>query len=143
MTAYVHFSVGLGSPFFFLFNRLRFGKNAVRTSEAAIRSAEIPVLLFHGDADPVAPLRLSTAACFAEGTLPFAEVQILPGRYHNVYQSKAAEEYLTQTFANLAEIAKLPPEEQKVFYDSLDFKRMTEEDEDVMAQAVDFLKKHL
>ena len=70
------------------------------------------------------------------------------GRFHNVYQTKESEEYLNNTFKELSEPSKkykgkIPEEESNKIYNKIDYKKMTEENVEVMNTIVRFLEENL
>ena len=73
---------------------------------------------------------------------------IYENRFHNVYQTKESEEYLNNTFGKLSELSKkykgkIPDEEASKIYDNIDYKKMTEEDTEVMNTILEFLDKNM
>ena len=132
-------------PFFLLQNLLDFGRVSLFRPSYSLQEADCPVLIFHGDADPVVPLALSPVsireAFEANSNI---QIQICPGRKHNVYASAGAEQYMDQVFSEYAELEKsyhkqIPSEIRREFFEKVDFRRMTVEDPSVMKQITDFL----
>ena len=140
---------GFLKPFFRLIQRIKFGNAANRKTSDILRAANVPVLLLHGSRDTMVGFRYSAAARFSgKGETRLIKSVIYPEKYHNVYQSAESEQYLNQTFAEIAAKekqyrGKLPPEEIKALYGGIDYTKMTEEDPEVMKLVSDFLTEAL
>lgn len=138
-------SLGFLKPFFLLQNVLDFGLAALYRPSYSLQDASCPVLILHGDSDPVVPLSLSPVAIReAFDSNPNIRIQICPGRRHNVYASARAEQYMDQIFSGYAELEKnyhkqVPSEIRREYYEKVDFRKMTEEDSAVIHQIMDFL----
>ncbi len=131
-------------PFFSLCLLLDFGKPATLRPSYALQESPYPVLLLHGDADTSVPLALSPLAyrSFFEN-LPGKQIQVYPGKGHNVYVTEAAERVMQQYFADYTALEgrlrdrlqkgdPLAAETLKEFTEQADFRGMTEEDPLVM-----------
>lgn len=135
-------------PFITIVNFLTFGKNSIKNTSKILKNTKTPVLLLHGGLDETAALENS----------PISDKKVIEknsniktivyeGRFHNVYQTKDSEEYLNNTFANIAELNKKhkqnPPEDEiNKIYDNIDYKKITEEDEQVMNTIIKFLQEN-
>ncbi len=134
----IGFSLGFLKPFFKLVNRLKFGRAANRKTSDILKEARVPVLLLHGEEDRMVSLENSAAIRFSgEKATPLVKGVLYPRKYHNVYQSLESEQYLGETFAKITAEekrfkGKLPPEEKEALYGTIDFRKMTEEDPEVM-----------
>lgn len=134
-------------PFIKIINFLTFGKNSIKNTSKILNNTKTPVLLLHGSLDETAALEnspISDKKTIEEKSN--IKTIVYEGRFHNVYQTKDSEEYLNSTFANLAELNKKykgnPPEDEiNKIYNNIDYKKMTEEDEEVMNTIIKFLEK--
>ncbi len=136
-------------PFITIVNFLTFGKNGIRNTLDILKDTKIPVLLLHGELDNMVSIGNSLVSN-KEITAKKDNIKqiIYEGRFHNVYQTKESEEYLNNTFGNLSELSKkykgnIPEEEASKIYDNIDYKKMTEEDEDVMNTIIKFLEENI
>ncbi len=136
-------------PFITIVNLLTFGKKGIINTVDILKDTKTPVLLLHGKSDTTVSLDnsliLSKEITQRNGNLKCIAYE---GRFHNVYQTKESEEYLNNTFANLSELSKkykgkIPEEEASKIYDNIDYKKMTEEDEDVMNTIIKFLEENI
>lgn len=128
-------------PFLRLYERLRFGKSAsMRTAEIAVQT-DVPVLLLHGKKDTVVTPKDAAAAQDILKGHKNIRVQIYPQKQHNVYATVAAEQYIADAFAKLGVLArdKAQANKAKVYAETLDFRKMCEEDSDVMETVCTFL----
>lgn len=138
-------SLGFLKPFYKLANRLKFGRAANRKTSDILKEAKVPVLLLHGEEDRIVSLENSAAIRFSGwNATPLVKGILYPGKFHNVYQSLESEQYLGETFAKITAVekrfkGKLPPEEKEALYGAIDFRKMTEEDPEVMDFLSDFL----
>lgn len=134
-------------PFITTINFLTFGKKAIKNTIDILKDTKVPVLLLHGDADTSVYIENSLAANkkIAKDNSNIKQI-IYKERFHNIYQTKESEEYLNTTFGGISELNKKykgkPPEEEiNKIYDKIDYKRMTEEDEEVMNMIIKFLEE--
>ncbi|MBQ7915718.1 MAG: alpha/beta fold hydrolase [Firmicutes bacterium] len=134
-------------PFFLLATLIEFKEMAFYRPSYSLQKAQCPVLLLHGDQDPMAPLSVSPVA-FREALTdnPNVRIQICPGKAHNVYNTVEAEKYMAEVFAGYTQLEKnynqqVPPEIRREYFEKADFRRMTEEDPAVMTQILDFLNQ--
>lgn len=134
-------------PFITTINFLTFGKKATKNTINILKDKKVPVLLLHGDADTSVYIENSLVINkeISKNNRNIKQI-IYEGRFHNIYQTKESEEYLNSTFGNLSKLNKKykgkPPEEEiNKIYDEIDYKRMTEEDEEVMNIIVRFLEE--
>lgn len=136
-------------PFFLLSMMIDYRGLALYRPTYSLQEADCPVLLLHGDQDPVVPLSESPLA-FQEvlDKNPLVQTRICPGKKHNVYASTRAEQYMSQVFSSYEKIEKeyeqqVPLEIRTEFFEKVDFRRMTEEDPAVMSLLIDFLDRCL
>ena len=134
-------------PFITTINFLTFGKKAIKNTIDILKNTKVPVLLLHGDLDTSVYIENSLVSNkeISKNNSNIKQI-IYEGRFHNIYQTKESEEYLNITFGGLSELNKKykgrPPEEEiNKIYDSIDYKRMTEEDKEVMNMIVKFLEE--
>lgn len=135
-------------PFINAINFLTFGSNGIKNTVNVIKDTKIPVLLLHGELDKTAPLENSPISSKGIELNNNIKTIVYEGRFHNVYQTKESEEYLNNTFEKLSDINKRykgnPPEDEvNKIYSGIDYKRMTEEDEEVMNTIINFLEQHI
>lgn len=136
-------------PFITIINFLTFGKRGIRSTSAVLKNTEVPVLLLHGDADTSVLIQNSSVAnkkLLSEK--PNIKAVVYEKRVHNVYQTKQSEEYLNNTFGELSKLSKkykgkIPEEEANKIYNSIDYKKMTEEDQEVMCTIIKFIEKNI
>lgn len=136
-------------PFITIVNFLTFGKNGIKNTSNLLKNTKTPVLLLHGSSDKTAPLEnspISDKELIEENSN--IKTIVYEGRLHNVYQTKESEEYLNNTFSNLSQInkeykGKTPAEKIDEIYNNIDYKKMTEEDNEVMHTIIKFLEEQL
>ncbi len=134
-------------PFVTTINFLTFGKKATKDTINILKHTKVPALLLHGDADKSVYIENSLVSNkeISKNNSNIKQI-VYEGRCHNIYQTKESEEYLNITFGGLSELNKKykgkPPEEEiNKIYDNIDYKRMTEEDEEVMNMIIKFLEE--
>ncbi len=132
-------------PFFRLYERLRFGKAAAVTTAEILEDTDVPVLLLHGEADAVVPLKNAAAAQESLKNCKNIQSKIYSGKQHNVYATAQAEQYIAEAFAKLSVLAqnKAEKETAEVYAATLDFRKMCEEDSGVMETVAAFLESCL
>ena len=117
-----------------------------KSSSVLLRTRQVPVLILQGDADTIVPLSnspLSDPAITRKNNITSI---LYKGRAHNVYQTKEAEQYLSEVFGAIAVAQKrygkggLPLEERTRLY-NVDYELITREDPRVMKTVVDFIRK--
>lgn len=134
-------SLGFLTPFLRLYERLRFGKPAaMRTSEIAAQT-DVPILLLHGGRDATVPPEDAAATQEILKARKNIQVRLYPEKQHNVYATTEAEQYIADAFAKLGVLTKdkTKAEEAKSFAATLDFRKMCEEDSEVMNTVAAFL----
>lgn len=128
-------------PFLRIYERLRFGASASEPTAALLKNSRVPVFLLHGEKDTVVPLSNAVAGNRVLSENKAIQSVIYPEKQHNVYATLAAEQYIAEAFGKLGVLAK---SEKNVdacatFAKTLDFRKMCEEDADVMQTALEFL----
>lgn len=128
-------------PVFKLFFLLFEGKSAMELCSDALAKAEpTPVLLLQGEEDAI--VKASISAALAAQDLPHVKAVFFEGRYHNVYQTVASEEYMNDTFANINALKKnknATESELNDCYDNIDYELMTREDPAVINLVLQFM----
>ena len=135
-------------PFITIVNFLTFGIKGVKNTINVLKETKIPVLLLHGELDKTAPLENSPISNKGIESNNNIKTIVYEGRFHNVYQTKESEEYLNKTFGDISELTKkykgnLPENEINKIYDNIDYKKITEEDEEVMNTIIKFLEESI
>ena len=134
-------------PFLNLVNLLTFGPKANRNTTDILKTTDVPVLLLHGDLDTTCSVKNSLIA----DTEIFKNKEniktiLYKNRYHNVYQTRESEKYLNEVFGKINELNKKYKGEEleknvRPVYDGIDYKKITEEDDEVMKEVINFLNK--
>ena len=136
--------MGFLMPFAWLDEFLTFGLLGTWTAKGSLRRTETPILAVHGALDQTVLPSNSIALVLEKMERKNSRSLILPDKYHNPYvtlRGEAALRSFIEGSGALAAPGKTPvsPEKLDEFYARQDFKLMTEEDEEVMAQADRFL----
>ncbi len=128
-------------PFMDVVNFIRFGKTGVLRSCDSIDNTEIPTLILHGGNDMQATTKNSPAGKPQRiKNNPNARTVIYESKYHNVYLSKNAEQYMNDTFAKIATLGENTPEAYEV-YQNIDYTLITQEDLTVMETVCAFFEE--
>jgi pimeloyl-ACP methyl ester carboxylesterase len=108
-----------------------------RSAVKAIEKSHIPALLIWGEKDVVVNAK-SSAALSAQG----ANISklILPDKRHNPYNTVAAEDKLAELTVALTTKTQ---EQAKEYFANFDFDLATQEDMEVMDQAIQFIEKNI
>lgn len=135
-------------PFFWILNYCTFGKDSVKTTAKVLSKTNVPVLVLQGKEDATLKFENSLASSECAKILDEKaniEIIIYEGKYHNVYQTRESEKYLNETFAKISELnkKKAPIEEANKVYDAIDYKKITEEDEEVMTTMIKFIDRNI
>lgn len=136
-------------PFITIINFLTFGKRGIKNTSAVLKNTEVPVLLLHGEVDTSVLIQnspISNKELLSQK--PNIKAVIYEKRFHNVYQTKQSEEYLNNTFGGLSKLSKkykgkIPEEEANKIYNNIDYKKMTEEDPEVMDTIIKFIEENI
>ena len=133
-------------PFIRFIIKNKFGKDGIQKSSDVLQdiSEDVSVLLIHGESDKV---------CTYENSIVYNKDKFeknenimtvaYEGKEHNVYQTIESEKYLNEVFGKIEEYKKLfkgkeLEEKLNKHYNSIDFKKITEEDEEVLESIVEF-----
>ena len=124
-----------------LFNRMRYKKSANRNSLRSLRRSAQPLLLLYGGEDatvfyPQNGARVGRAA----KKRPHTRFFCYPKKGHNVYLSDEAESLLHRQLGHVPSAIRRDSEAARAYYDSLDYRKLTEEDEAVMQSIAAFLE---
>ena len=135
-------------PFITFVNFLIFGINGIKTTSKVLEKIKTPVLLLHGKLDKTAIIENSPILNKKIKENENIQIIVYEDRFHNVYQTKESEKYLNDTFEKITELnkkykGKVPEEEHNEIYNNIDYKKMTEEDEEVMNTIIKFLEKNI
>lgn len=134
------------TPLFKLIFRIADDKNSlIRCSDILGSLTSPPVLLLHGDSDPVVTPVNSPLASAKVKTNPHITSIMYEGRCHNVYQTKESEEYLNNVFAGINALKKIknPSKEEIDYCYDIDYDLITREDPSVMQTVINFIKNCL
>lgn len=135
-------------PFFIIINFLKFGKDGVKNTVEVLKKVQIPVLLLHGKNDRTVEIE-NSLVCDKDVFKSQTNIEIImyDERYHNVYQTNESEKYLNSVFGQISEFSKKYKgneleEKLDSIYKNIDYKKITEEDENVMNTIIEFLNKN-
>ena len=131
-------------PFLTLVNLFTFGKCGIKNTTDILKDTKIPVLLLHGESDKTVSLKNSLVS--NKEVLDNNNIKIISykNRFHNVYQTKESEEYLNSVFGEITELGKKYKgkeleEKTEPIYKNIDYKKITEEDEEVLHTIIKFI----
>lgn len=131
------------NPFFSTVNYIKFGKYANLKSSKSISSNSVPTLILQGDEDTSVLLSNSPAGkkeIISKNKN--SNFIICKGKHHNPYLSMRADSYLCSVFGEIAKLQKeKKTEEIKTLCSSIDYSLITEDDEGIMKQCIEFLIK--
>ncbi len=135
------------SPFITIVNFLTFGKKGIKDTAQILKNTTVPVLLLHGELDLPVPLKDSPILSKKIMGKENIKSIVYKDGYHNIYQTKESAEYLNSFFEKLIKLNKeykgKPPEDKlNEIYNNADYKKMTEEDEQVMKTIIKFLEEN-
>lgn len=129
------------SPFFDLINLIRFGKTGILRSCHTIDSNSIPTLVMHGGNDMQVTIKNSPVGRKIKiKNNPNARTVLYETKYHNVYLSREAEQYLNDTFAKIESLGDNSPEAYEI-YQNIDYSLITKEDLTIMDTVNDFFEE--
>ena len=134
-------NLSIFSPFFDLINLIRFGKTGILRTCHTIDSNTIPTLVMHGGNDMQVTIKNSPVG--KKGRIknnPNARTVLYETKYHNVYLTREAEQYLNDTFAKIEALGENSPEAYEV-YQNIDYTLITKEDLTVMDTANTFFEE--
>lgn len=143
------------NPFLRKINKKRFGKEALDSSIDVLKNVDdsVSVLLLHGEDD---------STCKIENSMIFnqddfkdkenIETILFEGKNHNIYQTIESEKYLNEVFKTIEKYKKELKkdsknkeieEKLKTYYKNIDYKKITEEDQEVMEIIIEFFNNTL
>lgn len=134
-------NLGFLEPFLRLYERIRFGKAAAMRTSAIAAQTDVPVLLLHGDRDTTVCPADAAATQDILKSRKNIRTALYPEKQHNVYATVEAEQYIADAFAKLGVLTKdkAKAADAKAFAETLDFRKMCEEDTAVMETVAAFL----
>ena len=116
------------SPFFDIINFIRFGNAGILRSCKSINSNSIPTLVLHGGNDLQVTINNSPVGRKKEiQDNENSRTILYENKFHNVYLSRDAEQYLNDVFGKIQSLAKNSPEAYEV-YQNIDYSLITKED---------------
>lgn len=132
---------GFLKPFLRAYEGLRFGGAAAKPTAELLKDTQKPVLLLHGEKDGVVPLKNAVAGNAALSENQKIQSILYPEKQHNVYATPKAEQYIAEALEKLGVLAKSKEsaDECAAYAKTLDFRKMCEEDSEVMQTALEFL----
>ena len=131
---------------FFDINLFTFGKKSLKNTTEILKKSGVSILLLHGDLDSTCSVKNSLIAdknIFDDNSN--IKTVLYENKYHNVYQTRESEKYLNEIFANISKLTKDSKKDESVkeklneIYNNIDYKKITEEDAEVMKTVIDFL----
>lgn len=134
-------NLGFLEPFLRLYERMRFGKVAAMRTSEIVAQTDVPLLLLHGGRDTTVRPEDATATQEILKERKNIQVRLYPEKQHNVYATVEAEQYIADAFTKLGVLTKdkAKAEDAKAFAETLNFRKMCEEDSNVMETAAAFL----
>ena len=125
-----------------LLNRFEFGKNANQSCLDSLKDSNKPIFLLYGEKDQTVLYRYNGAFLKNKlGDKKNIRFCSFKEKGHNVYLTVEAEEYMNNTFAQIAQKIKLDPGCARELYNQVDYEKMTAEDPAIMGIIIDFCKK--
>ena len=129
------------SPFFDIINFIRFGNAGILRSCKSINSNSIPTLVLHGGNDLQVTINNSPVGRKKEiQDNENSRTILYENKFHNVYLSRDAEQYLNDVFGKIQSLGKNSPEAYEV-YQNIDYSLITKEDLSVMETVSSFLEE--
>ncbi len=139
-----------------IINEMKFGKESSDSSIEVLKNADdaISVLLLHGEEDSTCNIENSMIFNQEENFKDKENIKTIQfeGKNHNIYQTIESEKYLNEVFKTIEEYKtklkkdsknKEIEEKLKTYYKNIDYKKITEEDFDVMETIVEFFNNTL
>ena len=130
--------------YFRLFDRVRFGRRVRCNTIRSLRRTRLPVFVLYGACDGVVPFRWNGKRVLRSvRDLAHVRALLCRDKGHNVYLTCEAEQYMNQTFAQIAAQGKEQPQLAAELYAQADYRKMTEEDPAVMSEVIAFCESIL
>ena len=139
------------NPFLRKINEIKFGKEALDSSIDVLKNADdsVSILLLHGEDDSTCKIENSMIFNQEENFKDKENIKTIQfeGKNHNVYQTIESEKYLNEVFKTIEKYKKELKknsknkeieESLKTYYNNIDYKKITEEDIDVMDIIIEF-----
>ncbi len=132
-------------PFLVLVNFFTFGRRGIKNTIDILKNTQVPVLLLHGECDNT--VSVENSLVYNKEDLEQKnniKMILYKDRFHNVYQTKESEKYLNNVFGELTDLnkkykGKELEDKANPIYKNIDYKKITEEDKDVMDTIINFL----
>lgn len=144
------------NPFLRKINEIKFGKEASDSSITVLKNTDdsISILLLHGEDDSTCKIENSIIFNSEENFKNKENIETImfEEKNHNIYQNIESEKYLNEIFKTIEEYKielkkdsknKEIEEKLKTYYENIDYKKITEEDVDVMETIVEFFNNTL
>ena len=131
---YGRFYAPLTHGWFWLFNFFKFGAKGNLKAAKAVKKSGVKTLIIHGEKDDGIGFKNSAANKVKGDNVT---VILLPDKYHNPYNTVAAEEKLR---VGLGKDDFENEEEEKEYFANFDWAAVTEEDEEVMRTIEEFIE---
>ncbi len=125
-------------------NRIRFGKKANQNSVRSLKDTATPVLLLYGEQDQTVLFRYNGKKMgeIFQGQKNI-DYKSFPEKGHNVYLTCEAERMMHEQFREAAEKSKRNRARAREYYQAIDYRKITEEDAEVMQEVVAFCHRNL
>lgn len=144
MTTEIKINCNFLKPFITLVNFLIFGSCGIKNTTDILKDTNVPILLLHGEKDKTVSLKNSLI--LEKDVLENNNIKVISykDKFHNVYQTKESEEYLNSVFGEISRLSreykgKELEEKTEPIYKNIDYKKITEEDEEVMGAIINFI----
>jgi len=139
-------------PFFYLYEKMLFGKDANAAAIDGINATDTPVMIVYGTADETVPSDIVGIPAYRDKitnkNVIFNECDVeFRNRHATVQLTQKAAKYLYEKRAELDELLsrygnKIPETEWSAFYNGIDKERMNEIDTGYMWSVLDFYRKN-
>ena len=143
------------NPFLRKINEIKFGKESLDSSIDVLKNVADAgsVLILHGEDDSTC--KIENSMIFNQDDFKDKEnikTILFEGKNHNIYQSIESEKYLNEVFKTIEKYKKELKKEQKnkeieenlkTYYKNIDYRKITEEDQEVMEIIIEFFNNTL
>lgn len=136
------FARKLSEAVFRLCNRAVFKKKANFNSIRSLKTIERPVLLLYGMRDNTVLWKYNGKKIF-DNLKSNSKIRFLayPEKGHNVYLTCSAERIMQKSFGDISKNVKKNKSIAAEAYAAIDYRAITEEDESVMSEIIDFIER--